>query len=805
MMVQWISTGWNDMERRDCRLKSPDYVVSFFLLLLVLGTPLIFGQNAPPTLESMAPYGGQSGTSVTVLIDGTNLGEATRLFFNRSGLSSSILKNRELPNKKPGPEEGVVVTGARIEDGATKNRLNVEISIGEAAPTGIHGFRVLTPVGLSNMMHFSVGAFPEVTEEQANDTPEQAQNILLPATVNGEISQSGDVDHFSFKAGKGQELVFEIVSSPLGSKLDPELVLLRDGIVVAEDDDSRVDSLLIHRTREDGIYTIRISDVRYGSGNRHYYRLNAGAFPYVTEVFPLGIRSGEETVVTVKGANLGGMRSVTVSASASGWRRSISLSVPPALNEVDLAVGVYVEMLEREPNSAIATAQEVELPVTINGHIFHNSLSEGQKRPDRDLFRFRARRGQKLILEVDARGLGSLLDSVLEVLNDEGKPVPRATVRCVAQTHLDFRDHDSRTPGIRVLSDQDLAIDDRIMLGGEILQIEALPRTPDDNVIVRNFLGRRMALLDTTSEVHSQGDPIYKVEIFPPGRRFPPNGMPVFHLDYRNDDAGPLLETDSRIDFTAPEEGFYLVRLSDVRGFQGQRYTYRLTIREPKPDFELALDTRTLNVPAGGQIPIRVVAYRADGFDGQIELSIEDLPEVLSANPGVIAANQDSAVLRLHANSNPAFDPVPLRVVGRAKRVDREDLVRLLEGEKQLYTIARSLPPDIGIQLDRHRVEIVPGSDIRVTVQVNRREGFRARVPVEIRNLPRGVRVLDIGLNGILITEEQTSRTFTLYAEPWARPGRRPFYAVGEVETNSFLPVEHVSAPVELVVLNLDQ
>ena len=41
-------------------------------------------------------------------------------------------------------------------------------------------------------------------------------------------------------------------------------------------------------------------------------------------------------------------------------------------------------------------------------------------------------------------------------------------------------------------------------------------------------------------------------------------------------------------------------------------------------------------------------------------------------------------------------------------------------------------------------------------MNVERRNGFTGRIPLEVRGLPHGVRVLDIGLNGILITEKET-------------------------------------------------
>ena len=79
------------------------------------------------------------------------------------------------------------------------------------------------------------------------------------------------------------------------------------------------------------------------------------------------------------------------------------------------------------------------VPGTANGRIAEPGATQ--------TWRFAAKKGQRLILEVDARRLGSPLDSTIEILDAEGQPVPRATLRCLAKTYVTFRDHDSAGAG----------------------------------------------------------------------------------------------------------------------------------------------------------------------------------------------------------------------------------------------------------------------------------------------------------------------------------------------------------------------
>ena len=70
-------------------------------------------------------------------------------------------------------------------------------------------------------------------------------------------------------------------------------------------------------------------------------------------------------------------------------------------------------------------------------------------------------------------------------------------------------------------------------------------------------------------------------------------------------------------------------------------------------------------------------------------------------------------------------------------------------------------------------------------------------MPLEVQGLPHGVRVLDIGLNGILITRAETTRTFVLYAEPWVKPMNHPFVVLAKREGKN---TEHAAKSVLLKV-----
>jgi hypothetical protein len=67
-----------------------------------------------------------------------------------------------------------------------------------------------------------------------------------------------------------------------------------------------------------------------------------------------------------------------------------------------------------------------------------------------------------------------------------------------------------------------------------------------------------------------------------------------------------------------------------------------------------------------------------------------------------------------------------------------------------------------------------------------------------VKGLPHGIRVLDIGLNGILINEQETSRSVVIYAEPWVKPTQHQFVVLARSERKG---TEHAAKSVLLKVL----
>lgn len=131
------------------------------------------------------------------------------------------------------------------------------------------------------------------------------------------------------------------------------------------------------------------------------------------------------------------------------------------------------------------------------------------------------------------------------------------------------------------------------------------------------------------------------------------------------------------------EDGLYRLQVRDL--FGGTRSepgnVYRLIVRQPSPDFALASwavhmtlrngDRAALSKPmalrAGATMAFEVVVIRRDGFDGDIELGMENLPEGVTAGGLKIAKGKSVGMMIISASENakPAFSLA--KMLGRAQ------------------------------------------------------------------------------------------------------------------------------------------
>ncbi len=160
----------------------------------------------------------------------------------------------------------------------------------------------------------------------------------------------------------------------------------------------------------------------------------------------------------------------------------------------------------------------------------------------------------------------------------------------------------------------------------------------------------------------------------------------------------------------------------------------------------------------------------------------------------MIAAAADAS---LDAQNVPGL--ATLTLVGRST-IEGRPVTREAVLTDPISVVALAPQPDLVVTTTAQQIEMSAGREVTLTINVERHNGFTGRVPVSVMNLPHGVRVNDVGLNGVMITEQETSRTVHIIAEPWVEAQTRPLVIVGRVEVNSPLRDEAAALPVVLVI-----
>ena len=246
-------------------------------------------------------------------------------------------------------------------------------------------------------------------------------------------------------------------------------------------------------------------------------------------------------------------------------------------------------------------------------------------------------------------------------------------------------------------------------------------------------------------------------------------------------------------------------------------------MRAPGPDFQIKIEAPDLTINAGSGKEITIVAERVDDFEGEIQIEASGLPPGFHlSTPLVIEAGQNTAYATLTAKpdaaaptaENAKLTKLTASAVVNGNKIVKEGTalgeLKLAEKPKVLskvFAAEHTAAPETASESGDKPLElfIAPGETISALVKVER-NGFDGEITFGSefagRNLPHGVYVDNIGLNGMTLLAGETEREFFITAAKWVPETTRLFHLRAEVEGNQ------TSWPVVLHVKkrqNLDQ
>jgi len=619
---------------------------------------IVRAQLPTPQLQSIFPTGAQRGSSAECTITGAELTGATGLYFSHPGLKGELIK----PNV-------------------------FKVSVAADVPVGRYDVRAICPLGVSSPRMFVVGDRREFVEKEPNNARPEAQRIELPAVVNGQSNGGLDLDHYVFSAKRGQRIFFDCWAWRIDSQIDATLMVFdAAGHELAYGGDYYgKDPLVDFTVPADGDYTVKIWDFVYGGGATNVYRLEIGSLPHLDAVLPAAVQPGHSSPVTLFGRNLPGGKPVAgitveglplemLSRDIRAADDPLSLTslrggeaIRPPQTSVDgmdyrletpegtsnpIFIGFTTDpiVLEQEPNDKLETAQPLTAPCEVSGSFTPAG--------DKDFYRFTAKRGERLIVEVFGERHSGLVDPILLGYDKQGKRI---------QAQDDY--------------------------------------------------GRNIGQLRFTTT-----------------------------------------SRDARWDFNVPADGDYYVQVRDLY-FQQRgeaRFTYRLALHAPRPDFRL------LAVPVAEVLPdatvvrrgsnhwLDVLAFRNDDYAEPIVVRATNLPPGVTCEPVTIGPGKTSVPLVLHAAADAPLghaaititgeglvDGKPTKRVGRAggliwATVNTPGVARLCD----TVVVSVREPPPFSISAKLTKTVAAAGAKIPIDVTLARASDWNESVQLSGFDLP---------------------------------------------------------------------
>jgi hypothetical protein len=690
-----------------------------------------------------------------------------------------------------------------VIDTAASTATKIVFTLKPPANLGRNAFEVWakTAAGETEKLKLHADDIAPTTSTTADFKNGPVKVAKLPASLWGTLSETGQHDAYLITAKAGEELVLDLAVAQIGSAAkSPTLEIIdanRTVLAVNRGLDSGSDPFLAWKAPADGEYVVLVSNTTMDGSANHAYRLTVGALPYVTAWSPLTAQVGKDTKVTLIGHHLGDKATVTMKADKEGMinvpldAKALRFRTMPSLR-----VSALAQVSEMEGNDDIATAQVVSIPANINGLV--------AKAADTDHFAFDAKKGQTWIIETNAAQAGSPADTKLEVLHPNGKPVARLLMQAVRDSYNNFRSVDANNPDIRLQNWEEMELNEYVWFNGDIMKIVRMPRGPDGGCFFYISDGKRRAYFDTSATSHSLDEPCYVVQPYPLGSSIAANGLPIFTVNYQNDDSGDRkIGRDSRLTFTASADGRFVVKVTDTRGWGGERFVYSLAIREPKPDFSVKLAGMNPTVMPGASVGFSFRAERTDNFDDSIQIDLTGLPPgYFASSPLLIEAGHDliSGSLRAAPDAKSDADWSKLKITAKGKSIthDAGTFGKVTLGAKPKFIIV--MEPDVGgkavmreIKDETQPLEItlVPGQTVKAWIRAVR-QGNDGLINLDVHGLPHGVIVDDIGLNGVQIRDKENERPIFFRAANWVQDQDKLIHAALSSARN-----EHDSAALQ--------
>jgi hypothetical protein len=231
-----------------------------------------------------------------------------------------------------------------------------------------------------------------------------------------------------------------------------------------------------------------------------------------------------------------------------------------------------------------------------------------------------------------------------------------------------------------------------------------------------------------------------------------------------------LKRPDSYLEWTAPVDGEFFLRVKNRLNNGGNdfAYSYFLIVRPFQPDFEVRVTDDNPRVPQGGTVAIPIFVVRREGFNGEVTVTVVDLPSGWQVRPLVLPPNRNEGVLTVTVPNDTPLGAYPIHFHGTAligeKTVTREgvgfETVQYVDQQRQdvVKAVVIGVIEPFPLRLSTpDLVEGQAGSSVIIPVRVERSGEFKGPVQISVQYLPPNSKA-----DPVTIGEDQTEGELTV-------------------------------------------
>jgi hypothetical protein len=288
-------------------------------------------------------------------------------------------------------------------------------------------------------------------------------------------------------------------------------------------------------------------------------------------------------------------------------------------------------------------------------------------------------------------------------------------------------------------------------------------------------------------------------------------------------DDSPGLGKDARLEWSAPADGTFAVQIADLHSRGGDGFGYAIEAALATPDFTISCDPDKLNVGPAGRVPLFVQISRRGGFDGPVKVTLNGLPEGVSATALTIPTAMSQGLIVVSAAPGAKATAALLGLTGEGestagpitRNVSPRQEIYMPGGGRSTYpveTLALGVtdPSDVSVEASPATIVLKPGGTAEIDVTVTRKPGYDKGVNLAIplqhlggthaNPLPSGVTVREAG-SKTLLGPTETKGKIILEARADASPIENiPICVMGHVSINFVVKTAYASGPISLSV-----